>query len=79
MDIYFEIENSNDIEYLTELEKFVDIDIANVGKDSDVIKGMKAKMVNMSVEQMEEERMDEFLKLKKTIQDRISELKKGKI
>jgi len=79
MDIYFEIENSNDVEYLTELEKFVDIDIANVGKDSDVIKGMKAKMVNMSVEQMEEERMDEFLKLKKTIQDRISELKKGKI
>jgi hypothetical protein len=79
MDIYFEIENSTSIEFLTELEKFVDIDIDNIGKDSDIIKEMKAKMRNMSIEQMEKTQLNGFTKLKKTIQDRITELKKGEI
>ena len=50
------------------------MDIDNIGKDSDVIKKMKAKMRNMSIEEMEKQQMEGFLNLKKKIQNRISEL-----
>jgi hypothetical protein len=73
-DIYSDIKNSTDIKYLKELEKYVDMDIENIGKDSEVIKKMKAKMRNMSVEQMDKQQMDGFLDLKNKIQKRISEL-----
>ena len=35
-DINKDIEKSTDIEYLKELERYVDMDIDNIGKDSDV-------------------------------------------
>lgn len=73
-DINKDIENSTDIEYLKDLEKYVDIDINNIGNDSEAIKKMKAKMRNMSIEEMEEKQRSELLKLKKKIQNRISEL-----
>lgn len=69
-----DIEKSTDIDYLKELERYVDMDIDNIGKDSDVIKKMKAKMRNMSIEEMEKQQMEGFLNLKKKIQNRISEL-----
>ena len=73
-DINKDIEKSTDIDYLKELERYVDMDIDNIGKDSDVIKKMKAKMRNMSIEEMEKQQMEGFLNLKKKIQNRISEL-----
>jgi hypothetical protein len=75
-DINEHIEKSTDIDYLKELEKYVDMDIDNIGKDSDVIKKMKAKMRNISVEEMEKRQQEGFLKLKMKIQNRISELGK---
>ena len=73
-DINKDIEKSTDINYLKELERYVDMDIDNIGKDSDVIKKMKAKMRNMSIEEMEKQQMDGFLSIKNKIQNRISEL-----
>jgi len=75
-DIYSDIENSTDIEYLTELEKYVDIDIKKFNNTSDAIKKMKAKMRNMSVEDMEKEQLESLTKLKNKIQERIKEIKK---
>ena len=40
-DINKDIEKSTDIDYLKELERYVNMDIDNIGKDSDVIKKMK--------------------------------------
>jgi hypothetical protein len=74
MDIRKQIKESTDIEYLKELDKYVDIDIENIGKDSDVIKQMKAKMRNITVEEMEKQNLDGFNDLKKRIKNRILEL-----
>jgi hypothetical protein len=74
MDIHKQIKESTDIEYLKELDKYVDMDIESIGKDSDVIKQMKAKMRNITVEEMEKQNLDGFNDLKKRIKNRISEL-----
>jgi hypothetical protein len=74
MDIYKHIKETNDIEYLKELDKYVDIDIENIGKDSDVIKKMKAKMRNITIEEMEKLSLDGFNDIKERIKNRIKEL-----
>ena len=74
MDIRKQIKESTDIEYLKELDKYVDMDIESIGKDSDVIKQMKVKMRNITVEEMEKQNLDGFNDLKKRIKNRISEL-----
>jgi hypothetical protein len=74
MDIRKQIKESTDIEYLKELDKYVDMDIKNIGTDSDVIKKMKAKMRNITVEEMEKQNLDGFNDLKERIKNRISEL-----
>lgn len=74
MDIHKQIKESTDIEYLKELDKYVDMGIENIGKDSDVIKKMKAKMRNITVEEMEKQNLDGFNDLKERIKNRISEL-----
>ena len=74
MDIHKQIKESTDIEYLKELDKYVDMDIESIGKDSDVIKQMKAKMRNITVEEMEKQNLDGFNDLKKRIKNRILEL-----
>ena len=63
------------LEYLVQLEKWVDTDISNVGKDSDVIKQMKAKMHGLSVEELDEKQLKDLTDLKNAIQKRITELK----
>lgn len=75
-DIYSQIENSTDINFLKKLEEYVNMDIENIGKDSDIIKKMKADMRNISIEEMEKRQYDGFLKLKEHIQNRIKELEK---
>ena len=35
MDIHKQIKESTDIEYLKELDRYVDMDIESIGKDSD--------------------------------------------
>lgn len=72
MDIRKQIKESTDIEYLKELDKYVDMGIKNT--DSDVIKKMKAKMRNITVEEMEKQNLDGFNDLKERIKNRISEL-----
>jgi hypothetical protein len=66
-DINSDIEKFTDIIYLKELEKCVDVDIDNIGKDSDVIKKMKAKMRNISVDEMEKQSREELLRIKNKI------------
>lgn len=74
MDIRKQIKESTDIEYLKELDKYVDMDIKNIGTDSDVIKKMKAEMRNITIEEMEKQSLDGFNDLKERIKNRISEL-----
>lgn len=74
MDIHKQIKESTDIEYLKELDRYVDMDIESIGKDSDVIKKIKAKMRNITVEEMEKQNLDGFNDLKERIKNRISEL-----
>ena len=74
IDIYKHIKETNDIEYLKELDKYVDIDIENIGKYSDVIKKMKAKMRNITIEEMEKQSLDGFNDIKERIKNRIKEL-----
>ena len=74
MDIYKQIKETTDIEYLKQLDKYVDMDIKNIGTESDVIKNMKAKMRGISVQEMEKQNLDGFNDLKERIKNRISEL-----
>jgi hypothetical protein len=74
MDIRKQIKESTDIEYLKELDKYVDMDIKNIGTDSDVIKKIKAEMRNTTIEEMEKQSLDGFNDIKERIKSRISEL-----
>ncbi len=74
LDIYKQIEYTTDIEFLKELDRYVDMDIDNIGKDSIVIKNMKAKMRNVSIEEMEKQQLVGFIDIKLKIKNRISEL-----
>ena len=74
MDIYKQIKNETDVEYLTQLEKYVDMDISNIGSDSEAILKMKAKMAGVTPEKYLEKQRDTFTKLKETIQKRIKTL-----
>jgi ATP-dependent Clp protease ATP-binding subunit ClpA len=76
-DIYSKIRNSNDIDYLKELEKYVDADIENIGKNSSKIKEMKAKMRGMSVEELEKSQKEGFLDIKNRINKRIKDIENG--
>lgn len=73
-DIYSDIENTTDIDYLIKLSNYVDEDIWNIGKDSDIIKLMKAKMINTTVDEMEKKQLDYFNDLKIKIKNRISKI-----
>ena len=72
MDIRKQIKESTDIEYLKEMDKYVDMDIKNIGTDSDVIKKMKAEMRNITIEEMEKQSLDGFNDLKERIKNRIT-------
>lgn len=74
MDISKQIRETKDVEYLIQLEKYVDMDISNIGKDSDRILAMKASMYNTTSEKYMEKQKVAFNKLKQEIQDRIREL-----
>lgn len=79
MNIYKDIKNSTDLNYLKELDKYVDMDIENVGNESDVIKKMKLKIHNLSsIEEMEKKQIDGLMNLKHRIKKRIQELENGK-
>jgi len=73
-DIYQEIASATDIEYLKELNKYVDMDIANIGKESEVIRKMKSKMHGLSPEDYDKKQMTGFTDLKNKIQQKINEL-----
>jgi hypothetical protein len=74
MDIYKQIKNETDVEYLTQLEKYVDMDISNIGSDSEKMLKIKADMIGVTPEKYLENQRDTFTKLKETIQKRIKTL-----
>ena len=74
LDIYSHIKNSTDIGWLKKLDEYVDIDISNIGSESDEIRKMKAKMREMSVKDIEKRQLIGFLDLKNKILKRIVEL-----
>lgn len=74
MDIYQQIKDSTDLDFLKELNSLVDIDINNIGSDSDIIKKMKANMRNTSVENMEKKQLSGLMYIKKKIEKRILKL-----
>ena len=74
MDINKQIRETTDIEYLIQLEKYVDMDISNIGNDSERMLSMKAKMYNTTPEKYIEKQIVGFNNMKKLIQKRIKEL-----
>lgn len=74
IDINVDIEKYTDVEYLKKLEKRIDDDIANIGTGNYKLREIKAKMRNMSVEDLEKQQLDTLTKLKLKIADKISKL-----
>ena len=73
-DINIDIEKSTDVEYLKELEQYVDDSIVNIGTGNYKLREMKAKMRNMSVEDLEEQQLHALTELKLKIANKISKL-----
>ena len=63
-DINIDIEKYTDVEDLKKLEQYVDDSIANIGTGNYKLREMKAKMRNMSVEDLEEQQLHALTKLK---------------
>lgn len=76
-DIFYDINNSFDINYLKELESHVDTDLSNIGKESSIIRTMKAKMRGITPEEMDKQALEGFTKIKSAIQDRIKFLEEN--
>jgi len=74
MDIYQQIKDSTDLDFLKELKSLVNIDINNIGSDSDIIKKMKANMRNTLVKDMEKKQLSGLMDIKKKIEKRILKL-----
>lgn len=74
MDLRKEILNETDINYLMDLDRYVDIDIDNIGKGSIKFREMKASMWNISVEEMEKQQLKSFLELKSLIKEKLEKL-----
>jgi hypothetical protein len=75
MDVLKDIQSQTNVEYLTQLDKFIDIDISNIDKNSLIAK-MVAESNGMTLKEYNEKRLIEFQKLKDEIQKRITELTK---
>ena len=73
-DINIDIEKSTDVEYLKELEQYVNDSIANIGTGNYKLREMKAKMRNMSVEDLEKQQLCALTELKLKITDKILKL-----
>ena len=74
MDIQKHIQEETNLDYLRNLLTYVEMDIANIGKDSPLIRKMKAQMRNLTVEEMEKQQLEGFTQLKEKIETRIQEL-----
>ncbi len=70
-----DVQNAITLEYLNDLETWIDVDITNIGNGSDAIRHMKAKMHGMTVEELDRKQLEELTDLKKAVQKRIIELK----
>ena len=76
MDVNKHIQDSTDLKYLIGLEKYVDMDIQNIGINNDIIRKMVSESEGMSIEEFDKEQLEGLSKLKSMIQKRITELKK---
>lgn len=74
IDIYEQIEQSTDVDFLNQLKYHVDMDIESLKNESDVIKIMKAKIQNITVLEMENLRAQYLDNLKKAIQNKLLQL-----
>ena len=76
-DIYKQINESTDIDFLKELLIYVDMDINNIGKnENDIIIKQKEEMYNLPIEKVYKKQLDGFTDLKNKIQKRINILTK---
>lgn len=72
-----QIKEATDVIFLTQLDKYVDMDIANLDKQSDFVIEMKEEMFRKPIETINKESLEYFNKMKKAIKERIEELNKG--
>jgi len=70
-DIYKQINYSTDIEFLKKLLEYVDIDISNIGNESDIMKKYKETISNKPIEEIYKKQLIGFTEMKKKIQERI--------
>ena len=78
MDIYKQIEESEDLKYLNELDGYVDMDFETLDNKSDLMKEISAKMFNLSVDEYISKQQKGFYKLKQAIKKRCQFLYKKK-
>lgn len=76
-DIYSDINNSFDVNYLKELESHVDTDISNIGKQSPLMRTMMSKMRGITPEEMDRRALEGFTNIKNLIQARIKFLEEN--
>lgn len=74
IDIHKTITETNDVEYLKELDRYIDIDIQNLKNESNAISELKAKMRNISVEKYKTKQEEGLNEIKQIINKRIKEL-----
>lgn len=70
------ISETNDVEYLTALDRFVDIDIANLSKQSDFEIKLKEDMFGKPIEELNQISLGLFNRMKDAIKKRLEYLKK---
>jgi hypothetical protein len=75
MDIIKDIRKETNVDYLTQLDKFIDMDIENIGKNN-LINEKVALMNGMTLEEYNEKQLIRFKELKSEVQKRIEKLTK---
>ena len=76
IDIEKDIKTSIDVEYLTDMNRYIDIDIANLDTKSTYQRKIEASMYSITPEKYEAEQRKAFVHLKDLIAKRLEELNK---
>ena len=79
MNIKKDIKNATDIDYLKQLNNYIDMDIENVDKDSHIISKMKADREGVSIEDYKKKLLKHLNKIKKLTLNQINEIEKNKL
>ena len=74
-----DVQKAVTLEYLKDLEKWVDTDITNIGRNSGVRRQLETQYQGISDEELDKKELEALTDLKKAVQKRIIELKNIKI